>query len=107
MSDPIQGVNVAGPIGVGGTGQSGANQPSGRTEQAATTPQLDLADVGTTQALLTQIAQAASDVPTVDQAKVDALRRQIEGGSYQVNPQQIAQKMLGLDAGLPAVGSGK
>lgn len=107
MSDPIQGVGITGPIGVGNTGQSGGAQGAGRSQPAAGSPQLDLADVGGTEALLTQIAQAASDVPAIDQGKVDALRQQIQAGTYQVNPQQIAQKMLGLDANLPAGGSSK
>ncbi|MGH7094603.1 MAG: flagellar biosynthesis anti-sigma factor FlgM [Stellaceae bacterium] len=107
MSNPIQGINTTGPTGVGGAGQSGATQGSGQSKQPETAPQLDLADVGGTQALLTQIADAASGVPTIDQGKVDALRQQIAAGTYQVNPQQIAQKMLGLDANLAAGGSGK
>ena len=106
MSDPIQGINTGGPLGIGGAGQSGATQGAGQSKQPAAAPQRDHADVGGTQALLTQIADAASSVPTIDQSKVTALRQQIAAGTYQVNPQQIAQKMLGLDANLPAGGSG-
>jgi anti-sigma28 factor (negative regulator of flagellin synthesis) len=37
---------------------------------------------------------------------VSALRQQIAAGTYQANPQQIAEKMFQLDAGL-GTGGGK
>lgn len=39
---------------------------------------------------------AAGAEPQVDAQKVQALKAQVDNGSYAVNPQQIAARMLGI-----------
>jgi flagellar biosynthesis anti-sigma factor FlgM len=106
MSNPIDGINTANPVAIVTTGEAGATPASEATAKIGAVAPVDQADVGGTEALLTQIADAANGVPTVDEAKVSALRQQIAAGTYQANPQQIAEKMFQLDAGL-GTGGGK
>jgi len=108
MPDPIQGVNTALPIGgASATGQSNAAQGNGKPADAAAGPAADTADVGRTATLLTTIAEAAGQAPGIDEAKVAELRQAIAAGTYQVDPQKIAGKLLDLEAGPTTVGGGR
>lgn len=109
MPDPIRGVDTPNPITPASTGAAGAavsaeNTAAAVDTTATTTPAVDLADVGQTEALLQTIIQAASATPGIDQAKVDELRQAIVSGAYQANPQSIAQKIVELDAQLGTAG---
>jgi anti-sigma28 factor (negative regulator of flagellin synthesis) len=41
-------------------------------------------------------------VPPIDPARVAELKRLINSGIYEANPQQIAEKMIEIDALLPS-----
>ena len=47
---------------------------------------------------LTQLESEIKNLPDVDQSKVDALKAKIESGEYQVNPGNMAQKMLDMES---------
>ena len=53
-----------------------------------------------------RIAQALqrqlSTAPAVDNARVQAVREALENGSYRINPEAIAQRMLDMDNSLYA-----
>jgi negative regulator of flagellin synthesis FlgM len=105
VPDPIQGVNTTDPVSATSTSQNTAATPTG----SASAPALgaagtDVADVAQTEALLQSIAQAASNVPGIDQAKVAELQQALASGSYQVNPQSIAQNLVELEALLVTAG---
>lgn len=104
MPDPIHGVNTAIPIGTTAAGQSAPAQGVSPATGAPAGPVADTADVSGTAALLTTIASAANATPSIDEAKVAALQQAIAGGTYQVDPQQIAKKMIDLEAGPAATG---
>jgi negative regulator of flagellin synthesis FlgM len=106
MPDPIQGVSTGNPVGVASTGQTGAAHGNARPADTPAAPAADTVDVGNTAGLLTTIADAASQVPGIDQAKVDALQQAIAGGTYQVDAQAIAEKMLNIESSLSGGGSG-
>jgi negative regulator of flagellin synthesis FlgM len=107
MADPIQGVTRAVPVEVTQTGQAGASPNATPAPASSGAPPLDSADVARAEALLATIATTAADVPEIDQARVSALQQAIESGSYQVNPEQIAQKIMELEAMLIPQGGGK
>jgi negative regulator of flagellin synthesis FlgM len=46
---------------------------------------------------LSQVEKSLADVPTVNQAKVDSIKAAIEDGSYQVDSQQLARKMIDFE----------
>ena len=105
MPDPINSVNTTAPI-TPAAGEAGAaGSATGAASQAAAgTPSADLVDVGQTEALLNSIVQAATAVPGIDQSKVDEPKQAIASGSYQVNPQALAQKIVELEALLVTAG---
>jgi negative regulator of flagellin synthesis FlgM len=110
MPDPIRGVSTPDPITPASTatGATGA-APTPEAAAAATAaivaaPAADQADVGQTETLLQTILDAASNTPGIDQAKVNELRQAMASGSYQVNPQSIAQKIVELEAQLGTAG---
>ena len=110
MPDPIRGISTPDPItpatttGTTGAAQSTDTAAAAANTAPAATPAADLADVGQTEALLQTILQAASSAPGIDQNKVDELRQAISSGSYQANPQSIAQKLVELEGQLGTAG---
>ena len=98
MPDPIQGVNPTGPLEIAQTGQAGTSSGAAPASRPSTAASPDSADVARAEALLATIAQAAGSVSGIDEARVAALQQAIQSGTYQADPQQIAQKMLELEA---------
>ena len=109
MPDPIRGVNTPSPITPAtSTGQTSSTNSTGSTDSASPTASagsnVDLADVAQTEPLLQTIIQAASNTPGIDQAKVSELQQAIASGTYQTNPQSIAQKIVELETLLGTAG---
>ncbi|HTV89783.1 MAG TPA: flagellar biosynthesis anti-sigma factor FlgM [Stellaceae bacterium] len=98
MPDPIQGVNPTSQIEIAPTGQAGTSTGTAPNSQSETPPRIDSADVARAEALLATIAATASGVQPVDEAKVAELQQAIQTGAYQLNPQQIAQQIIELEA---------
>jgi negative regulator of flagellin synthesis FlgM len=112
MPDPIRGVDTPNPVtptttptttGATGSTQSTDNAANATGASTSVAP-TDLADVAQTEALLQNILQAASNTPGVDQSKVAELQQAIASGSYQANPQSIAQKLVELEGQLGTAG---
>jgi negative regulator of flagellin synthesis FlgM len=107
MPDPISGMNSTNPIAPAtSTGQTVVPTSTGTTapEAAGAAAGTDLADVAQTEALLQSIIQAANNAPGIDQAKIAELQQAVASGSYQANPQSIAQKIAELEALLGTAG---
>jgi negative regulator of flagellin synthesis FlgM len=110
MADPIQGVTPAVSVEVTQTGQAGASPTTASTPAPPTTgggaaPEIDSADVARAEALLATISTTSAEIPEIDEARVSALQQAISSGNYQVNPEQIAQKIMELEAMLIPQGS--
>jgi negative regulator of flagellin synthesis FlgM len=105
MPDPITSVSTTEPI-TPAAGETAAPGSAGAAvpQAPAGAPGADLVDVAQTEALLQSIVQAAGTVPGVDQAKVDELKQAIASGTYQANPQALAQKIVELEALLVTAG---
>jgi negative regulator of flagellin synthesis FlgM len=76
--------------------RSTADKAAASQEKApGTTP----AEVQITGAARTLVAleQKLRDAPAVDAARVAAIRQKLEDGSYQIDPQRIADKLIGLE----------
>lgn len=99
MPDPVRGVNAADGLNVNSAGGPSGGQAASSSGQAPSTtaPPVDSADVTQAEALLQTIGTLASAVPAADQARVAQFRQSIASGSYQVNPQAIAEKMLKIE----------
>jgi len=87
-SNPIEKIRVSTPVNSGGSGAAASNPSSDNvhiTESAKT---------------LATLAQAVSESPDVDMNKVSAVQHAINSGSYKINPERIADKMLKLERDL-------
>lgn len=104
MPDPIQGVNQIGALKVTSTGEPGSAPETGVTQHSSAAPSVDSADVARAEALLATITQAAAVVPPIDPARVAELQRAVNSGIYEANPQQIAEKMIEIEALLASRG---
>ncbi len=78
--------------------ESGRNQP---TESASAAPSSTTSDsVAISQQALniTELEARISDTPAVDTARVDSIRQAIEDGSYSIDADNIADRLLDSDA---------
>lgn len=48
-------------------------------------------------ARLQRLEAALSEMPDIDQRRVEALRREIESGAYRTDPERVAQKLVALE----------
>ncbi len=74
-----------------------------RKETAETTPSVTTSGPNTESDkvslsdTLTQVEKKLADVPTVNQAKVESIKAAIDNGSYQVDSQELARKMIDFE----------
>jgi negative regulator of flagellin synthesis FlgM len=97
MPDPVQGVNAADGLSVKPTDGPGSGQAAGPATQPQAAPATDSANVTQVEALLQTIGTLASNVPNVNQERIAEIRAAIAAGTYQINPQAIAEKMLEIE----------
>ena len=97
MTGPIQGVNLVDALGVASAGEA-QSPPATANAQETNSSTVDSADIARAEALLATITQAAAAVPPIDPARVAELKQAINSGIYEANPQQIAEKMIEIEA---------
>lgn len=84
----------------------GAKVEVSRTEQTASqqetgsTSATDSVSLTDTAARLQKLENTIASLPVVDAQRVEQLRSSIASGEYEVNPANIADKMLSFDAAL-------
>ncbi len=76
-------------------GAESADASSAQSPGAAPTDRLQLS--GEAAGLISAQREIASTAPSMDQAKIDALRAAISSGSYRINPQEIASRLIALE----------
>lgn len=97
MPDPIRGVNATDGAGVNPTGGTPTGASASQPPSSPATPAVDSANVTQAETLLAAIDTMAASVPGIDQAKVTQIQQAIASGTYQVNAQNLAQKMLEIE----------
>lgn len=102
MPDSIRSVNSAGPIEVAHTEQSRSSSSVNSSASSIASAPADSADVSRAEALLATISAAAGQVPLIDEARVTELQAAIQSGTYQVEPQRIAEKLVEIERILSA-----
>ena len=107
MPEPIQGVRATGPLEIASPGQAGAAPARQASPQPQSGGAVDSADVARAEALLASIAEASTAAPTTDALLIAKLQRAIQSGTYQVNPQQISQKLMEIEQLLAPKATGK
>ena len=73
-------------------GESGA---AGRARQSR-----DAVEITDTATRLKAVEARLAELPDVDQARVDAIRKQVESGNYQPDAARIAQKLMRMEQDL-------
>jgi negative regulator of flagellin synthesis FlgM len=63
-------------------------------------PARDAVQITDTATRLKSIEARLAGVPDVDRSRVEAVRRKLESGDYEVNPGRVAQKLLKLEQDL-------
>ncbi len=108
MSSKISGVDTrTGPVGAGRAVErardaaTGAKQDGGSSSSGV--------HITGTARQLADLEQVVKDMPAVDEARVAAVRQALEQGTYQVQPERIADQLLHIEQVLAPLGeqSGK
>jgi flagellar biosynthesis anti-sigma factor FlgM len=98
MANPIRGVDPTDVSGIASTGGPGAQPAATPKPETSTAAPVDSADLSRAQALLTTISQTAATIPSVDRTLVGQLQEALNSGSYQANPQLIAEKIMEIES---------
>jgi flagellar biosynthesis anti-sigma factor FlgM len=98
MADPIQGVNPIDVAGIASTGGPGSSPAAQSKVQPRTVAAVDTADLSRAQAVLTTIAQSSATVSSVNRLQVAQLQEALNSGTYQANPQLIAEKIMEIES---------
>jgi negative regulator of flagellin synthesis FlgM len=106
MPDPISGANPADLVGVASAAPATPQATAPPAPSTAAAP-VDSADLSRAQALLTSISQASAGVPAVDRTRVAELQQALNSGTYQANPQLIAEKIMEIEALLSPSSTGQ
>ena len=74
----------------------------GKASESAQRPDAARDDVQLTDTAtnLKRIEASLAEMPEIDQSRVDEIRQRLQSDSYQIDHQQLAQKMLRLDQDL-------
>ncbi len=77
-------------------GTQSVDQPED-TSTSSSSGQEDVVHLSPEAAELKALEDSLTELPAVDEARVEAIRQQIKSGDYQINPDRIAQKLIDTD----------
>lgn len=91
--------NVKAPLQPDMNSTRGVENGNNRTSQAAATAQSSSVETDKVSLsdTLSQLEQTLAEVPVVDTAKVEAIKQSIEDGTYQIDSQELARKMIDFE----------
>lgn len=81
-----------------------ATQSSTTTEQAKTARQ-DSVSITPQAKQLTELQKKAAEGPTIDQKKIEQLKRAITSGGYKIDPEKLAASIAGFEFKLNEIGA--
>ena len=77
--------------GVGARTNNGTAQVASDNTSGSASDKVSLSDT------LAQLEQSLAEVPDVNMARVEAIKQAIEDGSYQIDSQELARKMIDFE----------
>ncbi len=80
--------------------QVGRNEPSVKQQETGRPSTVDTVSLTDTAARLRQMENTLANLPVVDNQRVESVRRALADGTFEVNPERIAEKMLNLEKDL-------
>lgn len=104
MSSKITGFDNR-PVNVGGDRnvERSANGKGGTTPAASVSPPAQDVQLTGGARQMAALEKALAEVPEVDMNRVEQLRSAIESGSYQVNAERVATKLVDMERGLASI----
>jgi negative regulator of flagellin synthesis FlgM len=109
VSSKISGVDTrTGPVGAGRAVERAREAAADARQDGSGASSGGVHITGTAQQLA-DLEQVVKDMPAVDEARVAAVRQALESGTYQVQPERIADQLLHIEQALAPLGekSGK
>ena len=106
MADPIRGVNPIDVSDLTPADQLGSPPAAAPSDQQSAVIPVDTADLTRAEALLSAISQASASAPSVNQSRIAELQKALNSGTYQANPQLIAEKIVEIEGLLSSRSSG-
>ena len=101
MSIEINGNPGRPPVETGNASQTTANQGNEQTAaNAARTGSADTLSLTNKAAQLQQLEAQISALPVVDSQRVEDVQHSLATGSFEIQPAQVADKLLSFEAGL-------
>lgn len=96
--DPSSGYNKSGVTNASGGAKAKPAAPdAGSAAKAPAGNESDSVSLSSEAHTMARLESAVNNAPDVDEARVASLKQAIENGTYQVDPQAIAEKMLAED----------
>ncbi|MDO6515451.1 MULTISPECIES: flagellar biosynthesis anti-sigma factor FlgM [Neptuniibacter] len=74
-----------------------AKNGNGAVAQQPPSNKGDTVNLSNAAQLLQNVDKQLSDTPDVDNERVERIKQEIESGSYQINAERVAEKMLNFD----------
>ncbi|MCP4596067.1 flagellar biosynthesis anti-sigma factor FlgM [Neptuniibacter sp.] len=78
-------------------GNSAPKSSSGSAPVQAPSSKGDTVQLSDAAQTLQNVEKKLANTPDVDSARVERLKQEIESGSYQINAERVAEKMLNFD----------
>jgi negative regulator of flagellin synthesis FlgM len=103
MSNKIQGYGTQPPVVTGGAKTGGVDRPAapvGKVDGPAA-PAGDSVTLTNSARTLTRLADAVAAAPVTDAERVSAVKKAVSQGTYQVDAQRVADKLLAANRELP------
>ena len=91
-SNPIETIRISTPV-----------KPAGA--ESSSKPEADSVHITQSARSLAALSQAVQDTPDIDAGRVAATQQALAAGSYTINPERIASRMLQLELDLGAATS--
>ncbi|MDN4503176.1 flagellar biosynthesis anti-sigma factor FlgM [Alteromonadaceae bacterium BrNp21-10] len=77
-----------------------AAQNNAQQAQKTAVPRQDSVSLTQSAQQLTQLQKKGNDTPTINQEKVEKLKKAIESGEYRINPERLAQNIAKFESEL-------
>ena len=104
MSSKISGVDTrSGPVGAGRAVERARDAATGAKQDGGGASSSGVHITGTARQLA-DLEQALKDSPAVDETRVAVVRQALEAGTYQVQPEKIADQLLHIEQVLAPLG---
>ncbi len=102
MSNKIQGYGPQAPVVTGSTKGAPVERTSGEQKVGPVAPPAgDSVTLTESARQLQKLSEAVAAAPTVDAARVESVKRAIAQGTYEVNAERVADKLLAANRELP------